>query len=41
LQRMIRQLDMPLSTEVHEVNYVRNGFWVFGKVLGFYYYWGF
>lgn len=26
LERMIRQLDMPLSTEVHEVNYVRNGF---------------
>jgi predicted kinase len=26
LLRMIRQLDMPLSAEVHEVNYVRNGF---------------
>jgi predicted kinase len=26
LKRMIRQLDMPFSTEVHEVNYVRNGF---------------
>lgn len=26
LKRMIRQLDMPLSAEVHEVNYVRNGF---------------
>jgi predicted kinase len=26
LQRMIRQLDMPLSAEVHEVTYVRNGF---------------
>ena len=26
LKRMIRQLDMPLSSEVHEVNYVRNGF---------------
>lgn len=26
LKRMIRQLDMPLSTEVHEVNCMRNGF---------------
>jgi predicted kinase len=26
LQRMIRQLDMPLAAEVHEVMYVRNGF---------------
>ena len=26
LKRMIQQLDMPLSIEVHEVNYVRNGF---------------
>ena len=26
LKRMIRQLDMPLSTEVHDVNYIRNGF---------------
>jgi tRNA uridine 5-carbamoylmethylation protein Kti12 len=26
LQRMIQQLDMPLAAEVHEVNYVRNGF---------------
>lgn len=26
LKRMIRQLDMPLSTEVHDVNCMRNGF---------------
>ncbi len=26
LERMIQQLDMPLSTEVHEVKYLRNGF---------------
>jgi predicted kinase len=26
LKRMVRQLDMPLLTEVHEVSYVRNGF---------------
>ncbi len=26
LERMVRQLDMPLLTEVHEVQYVRNGF---------------
>lgn len=26
LERMIRQLDLPLPNEVHEVHYVRNGF---------------
>ena len=26
LKRMVRQLDMPTTTEAHEVQYVRNGF---------------